>query len=490
MINLLGYRLEDSESLLFTDAFKIKALNNGIVKLVQAIDNKYLTELQVLKSNLALTTGYAALSSANLGYLSLRGGQGILKVRDYTTGKYCLQLGLDEIKKVENTYLAPSADNPVFYIFQNKLYVLPATITAVDVFFIKIPTELIYKFLGTVTGGYFEDDFESGDFAKWDEIGSDWSVQDAIVKSGDYTALCDVTAWESEEAKLEKAGTWQNFTVEGDIRVNQKYGVCQKATIGGRSNGTGWLYYGLSMRPGDGGHFQYYDGTDFHNFPNDKTWNIDTWYHFKIIYDFDNSIQYTYVDDYYLGERSMKDGHGVLLDGNRYFEKVSIFGSSGWESGHDYLYIDNVVITPTETATLTAAANQGLVETNDYYNNFALYSVYDNAYSVVTNYVGATRVFTVSPPLTNQTSKYFYLMRNDFDELMPQDTKGSLNVAPEINPAIHEIAVSFAESYCWAMDNKVDRSKIAYDQAMSEIALLNSRYSEPEGIGTSSRKRS
>lgn len=294
MINLLGYRLEDSESLLFTDAFKIKALNNGIVKLVQAIDNKYLTELQVLKSNLALTTGYAALSSANLGFLPLRGGQGILKVRDYTTGKYCLQLGLDEIKKVENTYLAPSTDNPVFYIFQNKLYVLPATITAADVFFIKIPTELIYKFLGTVTG----------------------------------------------------------------------------------------------------------------------------------------------------------------------------------------------------TTTLTADASQGLVETSDYYNNFSIYSVYDNAYSIITAYVGATRVFTLSPALTNQTSKYFYMMRNDFDELMPQTSKGSLNVAPEVNPAIHEIAVSFAESYCWAMDNKVERSKIAYDQAMSEIALLNSRYSEPEGIGTSSRKRS
>ena len=190
----------------------------------------------------------------------------------------------------------------------------------------------------------FEDDFEGGDFAKWDAVGSDWSVQDAVVISGDYSAQCDVTAWESEDAKLEKSGVWKNFTIEGDIRVNQKYGVCQKATIGGRSDGTGWIYYGLSMRPGDGGHFQYYDGTAFYNFPNDKTWDVDTVYHFKITYDFTNSIQYTWVDGFYLGERSMKDGHGVLLNDNRYFEKVSIFGSSGWESGHDYLYADNIEI--------------------------------------------------------------------------------------------------------------------------------------------------
>jgi len=295
MLNLLGYRLEDSGSNLFTDTFKIKAINNGVIKLVQAIDNKYLTELQVLKSSLSLSLGSANLSSANLGYLPLRGGQGILKVCDTSTGKYCLQIDMDDIKKTENTYLAPSTDNPVFYIFQNKLYVLPTSITSVDVYFLKIPTEIIFKFLGSVTN----------------------------------------------------------------------------------------------------------DGV-----------------------------------------------------------------------------------------TLTANGLYGLVELDDYYNNFPIYSVYHNKYSIVTDYVGATRVFTLSPTLgTNTSDKYFYMFRNDFDDLMPQSGKGSLNVAPEINPAIHEIAVSFAESYCWAMDNNVGRSKIAFDQAMSEILLLNSRYTENTGIGTGLRKR-
>jgi len=302
MMNLLGYRLEDSESNLFTDAFKIKAVNNGIIKLVQAIDNNYLTELQVLKSNLDLgegLPGYAPLSSANLGYVPLRGGQGILKVRDYTTGTFCLQVDMDEIKKTENTYLAPSIDNPVFYIFQNNLYVLPTTIRYIDIFFIKIPTTLIYKFIGTTSGG------------------------------------------------------------------------------------------GLKI---------------------------------------------------------------------------------------------------------TADASQGLVEgagKDDYYNNFSVYSVSDNKYSIITDYTGTTREFIISPAVTDSlTSKYFYLMRNDFDALMPQANKGSLNIAPEINPSIHEIAISFAESYCWAMDNNVARSKIAFDQAMSEVTLLNSRYTEAEGIGTCSSKRS
>ncbi|MDD5540762.1 MAG: hypothetical protein PHG61_08730, partial [Candidatus Marinimicrobia bacterium] len=177
-----------------------------------------------------------------------------------------------------------------------------------------------YNTGGSTTGESFEDDFEDGDFSKWDAVGSDWSVQDSVVKSGDYSALCDVTAWESENAKLELSGTWKNFVIEGDIRVNQKYGVCQKATVGGRSDTTGYLYYALSMRPGDDGHFQYYDGTAFYNFPNDKTWAVDTWYHFRIEFDFANGIQRTWVDDDYLGLRPLTDGHGILLDDNRYFE--------------------------------------------------------------------------------------------------------------------------------------------------------------------------
>ncbi|MDD5229867.1 MAG: hypothetical protein PHC43_00905 [Candidatus Marinimicrobia bacterium] len=206
----------------------------------------------------------------------------------------------------------------------------------------QLRTETLKKeYLGNIT---FEDDFEEGNLDLWDTPGSDWSVQGSVVKSGSYSALCDVTAWESENAKLELTGTWKNFAIEGDIRVNQKYGVCQKATVGGRSDTTSYIYYALSMRPGDDGHFQYYDG-DYHNFPNDKTWAVNTWYHFRIEFDFANSIQRTWVDDDYLGSRPLTDGHGVLLDDNRYFETIAIMGSSGWESGHDYLYLDNVEVT-------------------------------------------------------------------------------------------------------------------------------------------------
>lgn len=194
----------------------------------------------------------------------------------------------------------------------------------------------------------FEDDFEDGDLVKWSDVGSDWNVTDAVVKSGEYSAICDVTVYESENAKLELSGTWRNLTIEGDIRVNHEDGVCQKATVGGRSDTTSYLYYALSMRPKNGGeanHFQYYDGTEYQNFPNDKTWLVNTWYHFKITYNFYNSIQKTWVDSDYLGERTMLDGHGEVMNSSRYFEKISIFGSSGWASDHDYLYLDNITIT-------------------------------------------------------------------------------------------------------------------------------------------------
>jgi len=292
---------------------------------------------------------FERLASAEVPVNWTRHGSATVE-QDPQFGDNCIEIN-SEVNYYSYDYLWLPA-NPDTYFFTFSIYAkYIAPDTDADVLFDFIwydrNGDAISKTslgIGGGNGFYDEDDFEGGDFAKWDAVGSDWSVQDAVVISGDYSAQCDVTAWESEDAKLEKSGVWKNFTIEGDIRVNQKYGVCQKATIGGRSDGTGWIYYGLSMRPGDGGHFQYYDGTAFYNFPNDKTWDVDTVYHFKITYDFTNSIQYTWVDGFYLGERSMKDGHGVLLNDNRYFEKVSIFGSSGWESGHDYLYVDNIEI--------------------------------------------------------------------------------------------------------------------------------------------------
>lgn len=59
----------------------------------------------------------------------------------------------------------------------------------------------------------------------------------------------------------------------------------------------------------------------------------------------------------------------------------------------------------------------------------------------------------------------------------------------ELNIALHESILDFAESQLWKMDNKPDRATVAYSNAINQIKALNERYQveKPKGIGTQGR---
>jgi len=59
----------------------------------------------------------------------------------------------------------------------------------------------------------------------------------------------------------------------------------------------------------------------------------------------------------------------------------------------------------------------------------------------------------------------------------------------ELNIALHEVVLDFAESQLWKMDNKPDRAGNAYTNAINQIKALNDRYQieKPKGIGTQGR---
>jgi hypothetical protein len=59
----------------------------------------------------------------------------------------------------------------------------------------------------------------------------------------------------------------------------------------------------------------------------------------------------------------------------------------------------------------------------------------------------------------------------------------------ELNIALHESILDFAESQLWKMDNKPDRAGVAYTNAVNQIKALNDRYQveKPKGIGTQGR---
>ena len=66
---------------------------------------------------------------------------------------------------------------------------------------------------------------------------------------------------------------------------------------------------------------------------------------------------------------------------------------------------------------------------------------------------------------------------------------GAITAECELNPALHELVLDFAEAQLWRMDGKGDRGQVAYTNATTMIKVLNERYQveKPEGIGTKGR---
>lgn len=150
MFDLLAIRLEDAASKV-TPAMKMTALHSGEITLANKLHQHFLTELEVVKTGLALSSGVKALTAANLGYEVLRGGDGVTKVI-VTNGNEATYIDPLDTKRLENSFLTATVDNPVYTVFQGNLMVWPTTITSVEVWFLRVPPELRCNFTYTNAG--------------------------------------------------------------------------------------------------------------------------------------------------------------------------------------------------------------------------------------------------------------------------------------------------------------------------------------------------
>ena len=290
MMNMLGYRIGDADTNLFTNPFRVKSLNKAQTQMAQLLHPSYLTELEVLQESVVVGSGYTAITG--LTYDVLGGADGIMAVKIHS-GKFCKRITMQELKKTENTYYAGSTDNPMFYTFNNRIYVLPSTVTSIDVYYLRKPTDLVYP------------------------LNAD-------------------------------AGT-------------------AKSIFKGR-------------------------------------------------------------------------------------------------------------------------AADGLSGVNGTYDDAPVFHDQNDTYHVITDYAHTTYAFTVTPDTTFDfaANQEFYFLLNHFDTLTKTNFNGAMS---DLNPALHEIIVSLAEAYCWALDANKDRYDIALNNAKTEIEVLNSRYTKAQGIGTSEDKR-
>lgn len=143
MLSTLGLRLEDPSESSFTQAAKLDALNIAQKSVVNLIHNAYLGELQVIDEGKAMTDNAIDLSpvGGDLSEEVMRNG--IIAVYDSTDDVWCTMIDPGDQKRLENSYLAGSAANPVAYVFSNKLFVDgPGATDDVDVWYLRSPADI------------------------------------------------------------------------------------------------------------------------------------------------------------------------------------------------------------------------------------------------------------------------------------------------------------------------------------------------------------
>ena len=138
MLSTLGLRLEDPEESSFTQTAKLDALNIAQKSVVNLVHNAYLSELQVIQLNVAMTANALAFS----GLTSVPIRNGIVAIKD-NGNKWATMIDPGDQKRLENSYLASSGTNPIAYVFAESIYCEgPGATDGIDVWYLKAPTDI------------------------------------------------------------------------------------------------------------------------------------------------------------------------------------------------------------------------------------------------------------------------------------------------------------------------------------------------------------
>jgi|6_EtaG_2_1085325.scaffolds.fasta_scaffold02512_2 hypothetical protein len=137
MVDMLGLRLEDPEESSFSSDAKIKALNLSQKTVVNLIHNAYLTELEVEDANETVASGKVAFS----GLTSAPVRNGIVSVKIYG-GNYATMIDVRDVARTQNSLLSGTATNPIAYVFDENIYILPTGTTALDVRYLAEPADI------------------------------------------------------------------------------------------------------------------------------------------------------------------------------------------------------------------------------------------------------------------------------------------------------------------------------------------------------------
>lgn len=144
-LTLLDTRLEDPARTAFPPAARVSALTNAQYALMGALmEREYTTGLEHFATGVICTAG----GVVNLSGLNPRialDGKGVRKVR-INGGAWASPLKLDNVVKTNNGYATGTELDPLWYTAQGRLYMIPATVSAVDILYLRVPSPLLASF--------------------------------------------------------------------------------------------------------------------------------------------------------------------------------------------------------------------------------------------------------------------------------------------------------------------------------------------------------
>jgi hypothetical protein len=137
MLTTLGLRVEDTDDTSFSQATKLDALNIAQKTVIAYIDNLYLRELEIFETK-AMSSNAVALSSLN----SIPIRNGIIGVK-VSTGKWAPMISPSHLKGLENSYMSPTATEPISYVFSDSVYCEgPAANANIEIWYLKKPSNI------------------------------------------------------------------------------------------------------------------------------------------------------------------------------------------------------------------------------------------------------------------------------------------------------------------------------------------------------------
>lgn len=139
----LSERFKDLGLSKFTNVILRALLESAEIYVASKLHSAYLDELETPEVSVAVSSGYAALSALSNNVLG--GAQGVREVK-LTDGKICTLIDAKHRKDTESYYRKGSTDDPIAWVQNNRIYVLPSSTALIDVVYLKIPDPLYFNF--------------------------------------------------------------------------------------------------------------------------------------------------------------------------------------------------------------------------------------------------------------------------------------------------------------------------------------------------------